>query len=181
VATRLVILDRDGVINVESDEFVKSADEWTPIDGSLQGIRLLVESGFTVAVASNQSGLGRGLFNQEALQSMHLKMCRLVEAAGGNIDRIVVCPHRPDEGCDCRKPKPGLLLQLGSYYGVPLTGVPVVGDSARDIEAAVAVGARPILVLTGNGVHARAALQAGTYELCADLLDAARLLAGDGD
>lgn len=181
MTTRLVILDRDGVINVESDEFVKSAEEWTPIDGSLEGIRVLVKAGFTVAVASNQSGLGRGLFDHEALERMHLKMCRLAEAAGGNIDHIVVCPHRPGEGCDCRKPKPGLLLQLGSYYGVPLTGVPVIGDSARDIEAALAVDARPILVLTGNGVRARTALQAGTYEICADLLSAARLLSGSGD
>ena len=154
----LLILDRDGVINRESREFVKSADEWLPLPGSIDAIALLSRAGFTVAVASNQSGLARGLFDNDALQSMHDKLHRLVAAKGGHIDRIVVCPHGPDDGCDCRKPKPGLLLQLGEHYGVALTGVPVVGDSLRDLEAAIAVGARPILVRSGNGRETEGAL-----------------------
>ena len=113
---------------------------------------------YTVAVASNQSGLARGLFDNDALQSMHDKLHGLVAAKGGHIDRIVVCPHGPDDDCDCRKPKPGLLLQLGAYYDVSLTGVPVVGDSLRDLEAAIAVGARPILVRSGNGRETEGAL-----------------------
>lgn len=176
---RLVILDRDGVINVESDEFVKSAEEWVPIEGSLQGIRELTEAGFTVAVASNQSGLGRGLFDRAALQDMHEKMSRLAEAAGGRIDRVVVCPHHPEDGCDCRKPKPGLLQQLGDHYGVSLAGVPVIGDSSRDLEAALAVGARPILVLTGNGERTRREMSATKMDVVPNLLAAARLLVGE--
>jgi D-glycero-D-manno-heptose 1,7-bisphosphate phosphatase len=179
VTVRLVILDRDGVINLESDEFVKSADEWLPIDGSLEGIRLLNEAGFTVAVASNQSGIGRGLFDYAALEDIHRKMCHLAEDAGGNIDHIVVCPHHPDDACDCRKPRPGLLKQLAEYYGIPLEGVPVIGDSARDLEAALAVGARPILVLTGNGGKTRHALTTPGIEVHADLLAAARRLSSE--
>jgi D-glycero-D-manno-heptose 1,7-bisphosphate phosphatase len=174
-----VILDRDGVINLESDEFVKSAAEWIPIDGSLVGIRLLNEAGFTVAVASNQSGLGRGLFDHAALEDMHRKMCRLADDAGGNIDHIVVCPHLPGDACDCRKPRPGLLKQLAEYYGIPLEGVPVIGDSARDIEAALAVGARPILVLTGNGGKTRHSLTTPGIEVYADLLAAAQRLSSE--
>lgn len=147
----LVILDRDGVINRESREFVKCADEWLPLPGSIGAIAALSKAGYTVTVASNQSGLARGLFDADALRSMHEKLHGLVAAEGGHIDRIVVCPHGPGDSCDCRKPKPGLLLQLGEHYGVALTGVPVIGDSLRDLEAAIATGARPILVRTGNG------------------------------
>lgn len=179
MAVRLVILDRDGVINVESDQFVKSADEWTPIDGSMQAIRELTDVGFTVAVASNQSGLGRGLFDRAALDDMHRKMFRLAEAAGGNIDHVVVCPHHPDDACGCRKPKPGLLLQLAQHYGVSLSGVPVIGDSKRDLEAAMAVGARAILVLTGNGHKTRRTLGDTKIEIFPDLLGAARHLANE--
>ena len=146
-----MILDRDGVINKESRRFVKSADEWTPLPGSISAIAALSKAGYTVTVASNQSGLARGLFDDDALSAMHGKLRGLVSAEGGHIDRIVVCPHGPDDDCDCRKPKPGLLIQLGAYYEVSLTGVPVIGDSRRDLEAATAVGARPILVRTGNG------------------------------
>jgi len=150
----LLILDRDGVINRESREFVKSADEWQPLPGSIGAIAALSRAGYTVTVASNQSGLARGLFDNDALVSMHEKLHALVAAEGGHIDRIVVCPHGPDDDCDCRKPKPGLLLQLGDHYDVTLAGVPVIGDSLRDLEAALAVGARPILVRTGNGREA---------------------------
>lgn len=147
----LVILDRDGVINRESRLFVTSPDEWVPLPGSIAAIAALSKAGFTVTVASNQSGLARGLFDSAALELMHEKMRALVAAEGGHIDRVVVCPHGPDDDCSCRKPKPGMLLQLGDHYGVSLAGVPVIGDSLRDLEAAVGVGARPILVRTGNG------------------------------
>jgi len=148
---RLVILDRDGVINQDSSEFVKSAEEWLPLPGSIAAIAALSAAGFFVAVASNQSGLARGLFKQDALDAMHAKLNVLVEAEGGRVDHIAICPHGPDDGCDCRKPKPGLLIQIAQHFDVPLQGVPVIGDSERDLQAAIAVGARPILVRTGNG------------------------------
>ena len=151
MSRRLVILDRDGVINHDSDEFIKSPDEWRPIDGSLDAIRRLSDAGFEVAVATNQSGIGRKLFDVPALEAIHNTMTAAVRDAGGDIGKIVYCPHHPDAGCDCRKPLPGLLLQLSRKYGVPLDNVPVVGDSLRDIEAALAVGAKPVLVRTGNG------------------------------
>ncbi len=152
----LVILDRDGVINRDSSEFVKTADEWQPLPGSIDAIAKLSQAGFTVAVASNQSGLARGLFSRGALDAMHRKLRRLVAAAGGRIDRIVVCPHGPDDGCDCRKPAPGLYLRLARHYGVSLDRVPAIGDSLRDLQAAAAAGATPILVRTGNGRRIRA-------------------------
>jgi D-glycero-D-manno-heptose 1,7-bisphosphate phosphatase len=154
----LVVLDRDGVINRDSTDFVKSAGEWVPLPGSIEAIANLSRAGFTIAVASNQSGLGRGLFDRPALAAMHRKFRRLVANAGGRVDRIVVCPHTPDDGCDCRKPKGGLLHRLGRYFNTDLGGVPVVGDSLRDLEAAVNAGARPILVRTGNGKKTEAAL-----------------------
>ena len=152
-ARELIILDRDGVINRDSKAFVKSAEEWQPLPGSIEAIARLSRAGHTLAVASNQSGLARGLFDRDALDAMHAKFRRLVEEAGGHIDRIVICPHGPDDGCDCRKPRPGLLEQLGQHYGQALDGVIVVGDSLRDLEAAIAVGARPVLVRTGNGTE----------------------------
>ncbi len=154
----LVILDRDGVINQDSREFVKSPDEWLPLPGSIRAIADLDRAGYTVAVASNQSGLARGLFDRNALRAMHRKLRRLVAAEGGHVDRIVVCPHGPNDGCSCRKPRPGLLLRLGRHYGTNLDGVPVIGDSLRDLEAAAASGARPILVRSGNGKKTERAL-----------------------
>lgn len=154
----LVILDRDGVINHDSADFIKNEDEWRPIPGSLDAIAALTREGFTLAVASNQSGLARGLFDQSVLDAMHAKMLRLVHDAGGHISRVVVCPHGPDDGCDCRKPKPGLLEQLARHFDTSLEGVPVIGDSLRDLQAAAAVGARPILVRSGKGRKTEAAL-----------------------
>jgi len=151
MTTRLLVLDRDGVINHDSDAFIKSPDEWLAISGSLSAIAELHRSGFTIAVASNQSGIGRGLLSSFDLEMIHGKMLRLVGEAGGHIDQIVFCPHLPDDGCDCRKPAPGLLMQLAGLYEISMNGVPVIGDSARDLAAAKAAGARPILVLTGNG------------------------------
>ena len=150
-ATRLIILDRDGVINRDSRDFVKNADEWVPLPGSIGAIAKLSRAGYTIAVASNQSGLARGLFDRNALRAMHRKLRRLVAAEGGRVDRIVVCPHGPDEHCHCRKPEPGLLQRLARHYETTLEGVPVVGDSLRDLQAATAAGATPVLVRTGNG------------------------------
>ena len=154
----LVILDRDGVINYDSEYFIKSTNEWHPIDGSLEGIARLSRAGFDIAVATNQSGIGRKLLDVATLDSIHRKMLATARKAGGDIGKIVYCPHLPTAGCDCRKPQPGLLMQLSRNYSVPQTGVPIVGDSVRDIDAAVAAGGRPILVRTGNGTQSEAAL-----------------------
>lgn len=149
---RLVILDRDGVINQESDAFIKSPEEWFPIPGSVEAIARLYRNGYTVVVASNQSGVARNLFSLDTLAAIHGRMRREVEAAGGKIDGVFFCPHGPGDGCDCRKPKPGLFKQIAERYKVDLRGIPMIGDSERDMQAARAVGGRPILVLTGNGL-----------------------------
>lgn len=178
---QLVILDRDGVINYDSADFVKSPDEWRPIRGSTEAIGALTRAGFTVVVASNQSGLGRKLFDEQALEAIHAKMRQCVGACGGAIDKVFFCPHRPEDDCACRKPKPGLLLDIAQYYGASLDGVPVIGDSMRDLDAALAARARPILVLTGNGKSTAAALaeQDRDVEIFADLADAATALIAD--
>jgi D-glycero-D-manno-heptose 1,7-bisphosphate phosphatase len=147
---KLVILDRDGTINSDSDEFVKSPEEWLPLPGALQAIARLNHAGWHVVIASNQSGLGRGLFDVASLNAMHAKMLKLLAAAGGRIDAIFYCPHTAEEDCHCRKPKPGLFEQIGLRFGVPLRGVPVVGDSLRDLLAGAAAGCDPHLVLTGK-------------------------------
>lgn len=174
----LVVLDRDGVLNRDSRNFVKSADEWIPLPGAPGAVARLSKAGFTVAVATNQSGLARGLFDRRALAAMHRKLRRLVGREGGRVDRIVVCPHGPDDGCRCRKPQPGLLERLARHYRVTLDGVPVIGDSLRDLQAAAAVGARPILVRTGNGRRTESALPAklGKVEVFDDLGAAADAL-----
>lgn len=171
MAIQLVILDRDGVINHDSDEFVKTPAEWLPIDGSIEAIARLCQAGFTVAVATNQSGVGRRLIDQAALDAMHDKLRVLVSKAGGSVERIVYCPHLPDAGCGCRKPAPGLYIELSRELRVPLDGVPIVGDSWRDLEAARAVNARPILVLTGDGAKTAAQLRnrGDSVETFADL------------
>jgi len=148
---KLIILDRDGVINYDSDQFIKSPDEWRPIPGSLEAIARLNHAGFRVVVATNQSGLGRGLFDTTAMIAIHDKLYKALAQVGGRLDAIFFCPHAADAGCDCRKPKPGLLAEIGQRFGVELTGVPCVGDSLRDLQAAEAVGAQPILVLSGKG------------------------------
>ena len=149
--TRLVILDRDGTINADSDEYVKSADEWQPLPGALDAIARLNHAGWHVVVASNQSGLGRGLFDVAALNAMHAKMHKLLTAAGGRIDAVFYCPHSPEEACACRKPLPGLFEQIGERYGMDLHGVHTVGDTLRDLQAGAAMGCLPHLVLTGKG------------------------------
>jgi len=149
--TKLVILDRDGTINHDSDEYVKSAQEWTPMPGALEAIARLNHAGWHVVVASNQSGLGRGLFDVAALNAMHAKMHKMLGAVGGRIDAVFFCPHSPDESCSCRKPASGLFEQIGERYSMDLKGVPAVGDHLRDLQAATAVGCAPHLVLTGKG------------------------------
>jgi D-glycero-D-manno-heptose 1,7-bisphosphate phosphatase len=158
---KLVILDRDGVINRDSKDFVKNADEWVPLPGSIDAIARLSAAGYKIAIASNQSGLARGLFDEQALESMHAKLRTLVEEAGGKVDYIVVCPHGPDDGCNCRKPEPGLYRQVAEHFDAELDGVAIVGDSLRDLEAAVAAGAQPVLVRTGNGLETEGLLQDG--------------------
>lgn len=152
---KLVILDRDGVINFDSDQFIKSPDEWRPIPGSLDAIARLTQWGYRVVVATNQSGIGRGLFDMDTLNSIHDKMSRAVSLAGGRIDAVFFCPHPADSPCDCRKPRPGMLREIAARYNADLKGVPAIGDSLRDLQAAVAVGAQPILVLTGKGEKTR--------------------------
>jgi D-glycero-D-manno-heptose 1,7-bisphosphate phosphatase len=148
---KLVILDRDGVINHDSEQYIKSPQEWKPIAGSLEAIARFTQSGYRVVIATNQSGLGRGLFDMAALNAMHDKMHKAVNQLGGRIDAVFFCPHAQDAGCSCRKPLPGMLREIGERFDVDLTGVPAIGDSLRDLQAASAVGAQPILVLTGKG------------------------------
>ncbi len=149
---KLVLLDRDGVINVDSPDYIKTPEEWIPIAGSLEAIARLSKAGYTIAVLTNQSGLGRGYFDHEALMLIHEKLLSAVTHAGGDVDLIRYCPHHPDDGCDCRKPKPGLFHAIAKYYDMSLTGIFAVGDSLRDLQAAASAGASPILVRTGNGV-----------------------------
>lgn len=147
---KLVILDRDGTINRASDLFVKSPEEWLPIPGSLEAISRLNHAGYHVVIATNQSGLGRGLIDMAALNAVHTHMVKSLSAVGGRIDAVFYCPHTPDEGCGCRKPWPGLFAQIAERYGVDLTGVPCIGDSLRDMQAAEAAGCAPHLVCTGR-------------------------------
>jgi D-glycero-D-manno-heptose 1,7-bisphosphate phosphatase len=152
---KLVILDRDGTINADSEDFIKSPQEWEPLPGALEAIARMNHAGWHVAIASNQSGLGRGLFDVGSLNAMHAKMHKLLSAHGGRVDAIFYCPHTPDDNCSCRKPLPGLFEQIGERFGVDLKGTPVVGDGLRDLQAAAAVGGEPHLVLTGKGAEFR--------------------------
>lgn len=148
---KLVILDRDGVINADSDQFIKSPDEWIAIPGALEAIARLNQAGYRVVVASNQSGIGRGLFDMVALNAIHSKMYRAAAAAGARIDAVFFCPHTAEDRCECRKPKSGLLEEIARRYELGLSGVPIVGDSLRDLQAGVPLGCDPHLVLTGKG------------------------------
>lgn len=152
---KLVILDRDGVINHDSPDYIKSADEWHPIPGSLEAIARLHQAGFHVYVASNQSGIGRNLFTLDALFAIHERMQRALAELGARVEAIEFAPDHPDAASDMRKPGPGMLLDLAKRLQINLDGVPVVGDSWRDLQSAKAAGARPILVLTGNGERTR--------------------------
>lgn len=172
---KLIILDRDGTINADRDDFVKTPDEWVPLPGALEAIARLNHAGWHVVVASNQSGLGRGLFDVGSLNAMHAKMHKMLAAVGGRIDAVFYCPHSPEESCNCRKPQAGLFEQIGERFGLPLKGIPTAGDSLRDLQAGVAAGCEPHLVLTGKSFQYRGTAQppglpAGTVvhqDLCA--------------
>lgn len=155
---KLIILDRDGVINEDSDDYIKSPEEWIPIPGSLDAIARLNHSGYAVAIASNQSGIARGYFDMQSLAAMSVKMNEMLSQHGGRIDAMVFCPHGPKEGCDCRKPKPGMLIEIGNRFKTSLGNVMFVGDNINDIKAARAAGVKPVLVRTGKGEKTAARL-----------------------
>ncbi len=148
---KLIVLDRDGVINFDSDKFIKSPAEWKPIPGSLEAIARLSQAGWRIVVATNQSGIGRGLFDMDTVNAIHDKMLRAATAVGGRIDAVFYCPHAADSKCECRKPRPGMFQRIASCFNVNLAGRPAVGDSLRDLQAASAVGSVPYLVRTGKG------------------------------
>ena len=173
---RLVMVDRDGVINEDSDEYIKSAAEWRPIAGSLEAIGALTRGGYRVAVVTNQSGIGRGLFDETTLAAIHQRMLAAVQAAGGELAGIYYCPHAPDADCDCRKPRPGLFRKVERELGLSVRGAPYIGDKLSDVEAAEAVGARPILVRTGRGAAAEPAAAARGVAVFDDLSGAAHSL-----
>ncbi len=150
-----IILDRDGVVNYDSDQYIKSVEEWIPIPGSIEAIADLCTAGFNVAIATNQSGISRGLFSLDNLEDIHTKLNALVEEAGGQISGIFYCPHLPDDECDCRKPRAGLLDEIEKQFGIDLKGVPFVGDSEKDLQAGKQKGCLPILVCTGKGNKTR--------------------------
>lgn len=153
---KLVILDRDGVINFDSDYFIKSPAEWKPIPGSLEAIAKLTQAGYRVVVATNQSGIGRGLFDMDTLNAINDKMYRATQALGGRIDALFYCPHAASANCNCRKPKPGMFERIASCFNADLSNAWSVGDSLRDLQAAASVGAQPMLVLTGKGQKTQA-------------------------
>jgi D-glycero-D-manno-heptose 1,7-bisphosphate phosphatase len=175
---KLVILDRDGVINQDSASFIKDPDEWQPLPGSLKAIAKLNQAGFHVVVATNQSAVGRSLLEMATLNAIHDKMHRAVGQAGGRIDAVFFCPHGYEDNCGCRKPKTGLLEEISRRFNTELNGVPFVGDAMRDLQCAAAAGAQPVLVLTGKGEATRreGELPAGT-KVYADLAAAARAIA----
>jgi D-glycero-D-manno-heptose 1,7-bisphosphate phosphatase len=148
---KLIILDRDGVINHDSDNFIKNPEEWVPIPGSLEAIARLNQNGYRVVVATNQSGIGRGLFDMAALNAIHAKMHKALSQYGGRIDAVFFCPHTADSQCECRKPRAGMFRQIAERFHADLQGVPAVGDSLRDLQAAVEAGSQPVLVETGKG------------------------------
>jgi D-glycero-D-manno-heptose 1,7-bisphosphate phosphatase len=176
---RVVVVDRDGVINEDSGEFIKSVAEWRPIPGSLEAIAALTRAGFRVAVVTNQSGVGRGLFDEQTLSAIHAHMAAAVRGAGGELAGIYYCPHRPDADCECRKPKTALLRRLEHDLGVSLGGAPFIGDRLSDVGAADAVGARPILVRTGTGTVTEGLLAARGLEVFDDLAAAAHALVAE--
>lgn len=178
---KLVILDRDGTINRDSPDYIKNAEEFKPLPRSLEAIAKLCNHGWTVCIASNQSGIGRGLFSIVDLHGIHARLQRELDELGGHIEGFYFCPHTPDDDCDCRKPKPGLLEEIAGRYEISLAGVPVIGDSERDLQAARAVDARPILVRTGNGRRAlRDFYEDGKVEVYDDLAAAVDALLDGG-
>ncbi|MFA7496999.1 MAG: D-glycero-beta-D-manno-heptose 1,7-bisphosphate 7-phosphatase [Acidithiobacillus sp.] len=173
-----IILDRDGVINEDSSTFIKSPAEWRPIPGSLEAIARLNRAGYQVVVATNQSGVGRGLFDIRTLTAIHQRMRQELAAVGGRIDAIFFCPHLPDSGCTCRKPLPGMFHEIEERLQISLEQVPAIGDSMRDLIAARAAGAKPVLVLTGKGQTTRVEAEAAGITIFADLAAATQSILG---
>ena len=156
---KLVILDRDGTINHDSDQYIKSPEEWRPIKGSLEAIARLTQADYRIVVATNQSGIARGLFDTRTLFAIHDTLIRALAPVGGRIDAFFFCPHKAEDACVCRKPQPGMLLEVARRFNVSLDDTCMVGDAQRDLEAAAAAGAKPVLVLTGKGMQTRDAGQ----------------------
>jgi D-glycero-D-manno-heptose 1,7-bisphosphate phosphatase len=178
---RLILLDRDGVINAESPAYIKDADEWRPLPGALEAIALLQGHGWLVGVCSNQAGIGRGLLDAAALERIHTRMVQALAARGGRLDGVRYCPHHPADGCPCRKPKPGMLLALMDELAVTPEQTLYVGDRVQDVEAALAAGVRPVLVRTGHGAEAEAQGRAlGVTCVADDLAELARRLVESG-
>lgn len=161
---RLAILDRDGVINEDAADYIRTPEQWVPIPGSLEAIARLCRAEYRVVIVTNQSGVGRGLYTLDMMNKINMRMFELINQKGGEIDAVLFCPHAPDAGCECRKPKPGMFHELARRLKVNLTGIPAVGDSARDLEAAVAAGASPVLVRTGKGARTVEAIRDGDNE-----------------
>lgn len=161
----LLILDRDGVINEDSDDYIRSLNDWRPIAGSIDAIARASRAGYRVAIATNQSGLGRGYFDLDDLEAIHQHLCALVASAGGSIAGIFYCPHLPDAGCDCRKPATGLLEAIQTALGEPAAGAWFIGDSLKDLQAARAFDCQPVLVTTGKGAATAAQLDTAGIDL----------------
>jgi D-glycero-D-manno-heptose 1,7-bisphosphate phosphatase len=170
-SVKLVILGRDGVLNVYREDHVKAPEEWTPVPGALEAVARLNHAGWHTVVATNQAGIGRGMIDMASVNAVHAHMNRQLMTLGGRIDAVFFCPHTPEEHCDCRKPLPGMMLDIGHRYGSDLAGVPVVGDTLRDLQAAAAAGCQPHLVLTGRA----AALDAAALARFIEQVPAARV------
>ncbi|MEN8250883.1 MAG: D-glycero-beta-D-manno-heptose 1,7-bisphosphate 7-phosphatase [Bacteroidota bacterium] len=175
---KLVILDRDGVINEDSDNYIRSTNDCIPIAGSIESIVKFNNAGFTVSVATNQSGLARNYFSLPVLHQIHYKLQCLVAEQGGEIDTFFFCPHSPDDNCACRKPKAGIFQYISNYYGLDLDHVPAIGDSERDLIASTQVDAKPILVLTGKGNHTLKSINNNHYPVYENLLEVSRQIIG---
>lgn len=148
--TKLVILGRDGVLNEYRSSHVTAPEEWVPVPGALEAVARINHAGWHTVVATNQAGIGRGMIDMAAINLVHARMHQMMMAHGARVDAVFFCPHTPEEACDCRKPQPGLLLDIGHRYNVHLATVPMVGDTLRDLQAAQAAGCEPHLVLTGR-------------------------------
>ena len=176
-AKNLVILDRDGVINIDSADYIKSPGEWIPIPGSLEAICRFAERNWLIFIVTNQSGIARDLFSESTLRQIHQKMCNLITQRGGYITGIYFCPHHPRDGCSCRKPNTGLLQQIEIEHQLSVKGAPFIGDSLKDVKAALSAGCKPVVVKTGNGketVNQLANCQ--SIQVCENLADASELL-----
>lgn len=159
--TKLVILGRDGILNEYREGHVTAPEEWVPIPGALEAVARINHAGWHTVVATNQAGIGRGMIDMSAVNAVHAHMNQQLMVQGGRIDAVFFCPHTPDENCDCRKPKPGMMLEIGRRYGIALEHVPMVADTLRDLQAAMAAGCQPHLVLSGRsqGLHGDALQQ----------------------